>query len=300
MSTTTGELWAQASGVRLLKKNSCLFINVQFTECHGAFSFWIYHVFQTLITVIEWTVAFNSCCISCIFVQLLTIILLLILHFLNLNIYFTLPNEFMLISMSFPWSVILVSGMDIYVFLCLISSISCCSQHWGQLLNKSRVTRWDKWHSTWVFTTPLSLYHKGEYSFINQCQCNTMLSFFQLFWYCLFLVRELIWQKTSIYHKAHNIFKFDCEVKWKSVPRTNQFWAMRVKCFAHESNRSLIGVKLKTDQYQSEALNHCVTPLHYIQLCFFLDVDVYNVDLHWLAVWASSICPNCLSVMLSV
>ena len=40
----------------------------------------------------------------------------------------------------------------------------------------------------------------------------------------------------SIFHKALNLFRFDSEITFKSVPGTNQYLAVKVKCLAQGNN----------------------------------------------------------------
>ena len=50
----------------------------------------------------------------------------------------------------------------------------------------------------------------------------------------------------SIFHKAFNLFKFDCENPLKSVPGTNQYYAIRVKFLAQRNNMAFDGYELTT------------------------------------------------------
>ena len=44
---------------------------------------------------------------------------------------------------------------------------------------------------------------------------------------------------TSIFHKAFNVFSFDCEITFESIPGTNQYLAITVKFLAQGKNGSL-------------------------------------------------------------
>jgi len=43
----------------------------------------------------------------------------------------------------------------------------------------------------------------------------------------------------SIFHKALNLFEFNCEITLESVPVTNQYKATRVKFLAQGNNEGL-------------------------------------------------------------
>ena len=56
----------------------------------------------------------------------------------------------------------------------------------------------------------------------------------------------------SIFPKALNVFKFDCEITLDSVPGTNQYLAIRVKFLAQRNNGGpLMGLEPTTSTLQA-------------------------------------------------
>ena len=57
----------------------------------------------------------------------------------------------------------------------------------------------------------------------------------------------------SIFHKAHNLFYFDCEITIESVPGTNQYQAIRIKSLAPGNNGGLWwGSNPRRPHYESD------------------------------------------------
>ena len=57
----------------------------------------------------------------------------------------------------------------------------------------------------------------------------------------------------SIFHKALNLFKFDCEITLHSVPGTNQYYAIREKFLAQGNNGALwLGSNQRPPHYVSD------------------------------------------------
>ena len=57
----------------------------------------------------------------------------------------------------------------------------------------------------------------------------------------------------SIFHKAHNLFYFDCEITIESVPGTNQYQAIRIKYLAQWNNGGLwLGSNPRRPHYESD------------------------------------------------
>jgi len=66
--------------------------------------------------------------------------------------------------------------------------------------------------------------------------------------FCVFLSmfnEETYLTFKSIFHKALNLFEFDCEITLESVPGTNQLSAITVKFLAQGNNGVSIGLDVQ-------------------------------------------------------
>ena len=50
----------------------------------------------------------------------------------------------------------------------------------------------------------------------------TLYSLCFVLFFCLYVIRELVWHVKSIFNKALTLFDFDCEITPESIPGTDQ------------------------------------------------------------------------------